>query len=170
MTQSHKRLILVRHTAVELREGVPPEEWLPSAEGLEAARRLAASDVFQGVTLVASSPEPKAVATAEPIADAAGAPLRVEPDLRESERPVIPLISAHEHAALVGSYLSGEELAGWEPVASVRDRMTRCVDRLQAEAEGDLAVVSHGRALALFLGLSPEEWARLELPAIVAEL
>lgn len=169
MSQSYKRLILVRHTAVELREDIPPEEWLPTPEGIEAARRLAGSAVFDGVTLVASSPEAKAVATAEPIAAATGAPLRVEHDLRESERPLLQLLSVEDHAALVARYLGGEEF-GWEAVDRVRERMSRCIERLRAEADGDVAVVSHGRALAVFLGLSPEEWARLELPAIVAEL
>ena len=35
-----------------------------------------------------------------------------------------------------------------------------------AEMPGDVAVVSHGLALSLFLGLDPEAWRQIPLPAL----
>lgn len=62
------RLLVIRHVEVELRDGVPPEEWLPTPAGLEAAASLAREPFVRELTLVATSPEAKAVASARPAA------------------------------------------------------------------------------------------------------
>lgn len=157
------RLILVRHAQVDLRADVPAPQWELSAEGRAAALRLAEDPVFDGVRIVASSPGPKAVATAEPIAARLGLTVTVDRDLRESERPEpMPILPDDEHRALVAAYLRGEELDGWEPRVAVRKRMRAAVARLGDDA----AVVSHGRALALLLGLTSDQWAAIPLPAV----
>lgn len=161
------RLVLVRHSAVTLRADVPAPLWELSAEGRAAAARLAEDPVFDGVRVVASSPEPKAVATAEPIAARLGVTVTIDRDLRETERPDIPILGAPEHEALVARYLDGEPLDGWESQAEVRARMSAAIERLR-DVDGDVAVVSHGRALALHLALTPAEWAAIPLPAVVA--
>ena len=67
---SSRRLVLVRHARVRLDPEVPPERWELTDEGrADGAERLAALFVaFAGVEAVVTSPEPKARATAEPIA------------------------------------------------------------------------------------------------------
>ena len=132
-----------------------------------AAARLAGDPVFDRVGLVASSPEPKAVATAEPIAARLGLTVLVDHDLRESERPDLPILARPEHEALVARYLEGEELEGWEPQESVRARFAAALGRIRS-ADRDVAAVSHGRALALYLGLTPAQWAAMRLPDVVA--
>ena len=157
----------MRHAQPAIRADVPAPRWELSAEGRAAAARLAEDPAFDGVRVVASSPEPKAVATAEPIAARLRVTVTIDDDLRETERPDIPILSVADHEALVARYLEGESLDGWEPHAEVRARMTAAIERLR-DVDGDVAVVSHGRALALHLGLSPEEWAAIPLPAVVA--
>ena len=130
------------------------------------ARRLAAAPVWREVVLVASSPESKAVATAEPIAAAARVPFRIEPDLREIVRPPPPVLDARAHRERVRRYLAAEAVNGWEPADSGRARFERCVERLAAETRGPFAAVSHGTVLALYLRLTPEEWAAIALPAV----
>jgi broad specificity phosphatase PhoE len=158
-------LYLVRHTEVALEDGVPPHRWLPTAAGLEAARRLAAAPLWRDVDLIATSPERKAVATAEPIAQAAGLDLRVEPDLREVERAV-SFLDAEAHRDHVSRYLRGEPIEGWEPKAQAHERFQICATRLVAAASGPVAVVSHATVMALDLGLTPEEWVAIPLPAV----
>lgn len=161
-----RRLVLVRHAQVDVRADVPATEWRLTREGRDAAAALARSPAFAGVRVVASSPEPKAHATALPIAARLGLPVRVDAALRESERPELAILPREQHESLVARYLGGEELAGWEPLDAVRARMRGAVDRALAGHEGDAAVVSHGRALAILLGLSPGEWAAIPLPAV----
>lgn len=159
-------LYLVRHVEVSLVDGVPAHEWLPTEAGREDARRLATVPGWRGVGLVATSTEPKARATAEPIASAAGLPLRVEPGLCEVARETAPVIDAAEHRERVRRYLGGEPIAGWESREHAHRRFVRCVDRLAAETDGPLAIVSHATVLALYLGLTHDEWAAIPLPAV----
>lgn len=159
-------LYLVRHTAVELVDGVPPPDWPVTEEGRRAAERLARDPAWRGLALVATSPEAKAVATAEPIARAAELAPHLDADLREVARHGTPVLPRARYADLVSRYLAGEPFEGWEPQEHARRRMSAALDRAAA-SPGPAAVVTHGLVLALVLGLSPEEWEALPLPGVV---
>src|SRR5919197_3445278 len=160
------RLILVRHARVELRNGIPADQWQLSEAGRRDAASLARWEGWRGLRVIASSPEAKAVDTARPIAAAAELELVVEADLREAGRPSLPLVSRERHVAQVAAYLRGEPLPGWEAPQEVTRRVTTCIERLLATASGDAAIVSHGLALSLYLGSSFTEWERIPLPAV----
>src|SRR2546422_717625 len=98
------RLVLVRHAAVELVDDVQSDRWELTEEGRRAARRLASWPGWGTVALLASSPESKALGTAAPIADATGLRVRVEPDLREAERPRQRIVLRPELVALTRRY------------------------------------------------------------------
>ena len=161
-------LYLIRHAPVELDPARPAPEWRLTEEGRALASRLATAPDWRDVVLVASSPEPKALDTALPIAEAADAGLRVEHDLREAERPGTPVGTADEYRELVAAYLAApdEPVHGWEPAREVRERVRACIDGLRGEREGPLVVVSHGLALSLYSGLGFEEWNAIPLPAV----
>jgi broad specificity phosphatase PhoE len=160
------RVFLIRHAHTEPRADLPSPEWGLTGEGRAAARELALRDEWLDLSLVASSPELKARATAAPIAEAAALDLRLEPDLREAGRPWVE----GDYAALAKRYLAGEEIPGWEPAGDVRERMERAVRTLAVQAGGDLAVVSHGLALGLLLGVPPEEWQAMPFGDVIRVL
>jgi phosphohistidine phosphatase SixA len=119
-------LYLVRHAEVEPRKGVPAPDWQLTVAGHEAARLLAEAPAWRALTSIASSPEPKARATAEPIAVAAGLELRQEPDLREVRRgiPVVEreaysagALAVVSHGFVLSVYL-GLGHADWQRIAS----------------------------------------------------
>ncbi len=157
------RVYLIRHAHTEPRADVPSADWGLTAEGRAAARELALRDEWLELGLVASSPEPRARATAQPIAEAAALDLRLQPDLREAGRPWVD----GDYAAVARRYLAGDDVPGWEPAEDVRERMERALRVLAIEAAGPLAVVSHGLALALLLRLSPDEWEVLPFGRVV---
>lgn len=159
-------LHLVRHTAVELVAGVPPRDWPVTEEGRRAADRLARDPRWRELTLVATSPEEKAVETATPIARAAELAPRLDEDLREVERR-IRVLPRDEYVGLVSRYLAGEEVDGFEPQEHARRRFDRALARAAALAAGPVAIVTHGLVLALHLGLTPEEWEAIPLPGVV---
>jgi broad specificity phosphatase PhoE len=168
-------LYLVRHAEVILRGDVPMPEWQLSPEGERAARDLAHAPEWRSLTLIASSPEAKAVATARPIAEAAGLETRIEPDLHEVERGATPLVTSTEYEALVAAHFAtpDESVAGWERAADARARASACIEELVSAAEGSLCVVSHGLVLSHYLaqlrGLRApalEEWRAIPLPGI----
>src|SRR5436190_4501965 len=108
-------LWLVRHATVELRLDRPASTWELSEEGRADAEALARR--LAPVARVVSSPEPKAVATADPLARLSGVGIELDEGLREVKRAAnAPTYEAHREA--VRRYLDGEDVDGWEP----RDR------------------------------------------------
>lgn len=159
------RLLLVRHTAVTLVEGLAPAAWPASPEGVVEAERLAAAPVFVGLAALASSPERKALATAEPLARRFGLEIVVDEDLREVERPHGPIVPALEVQRRARLYLAGG-LDGWERPEAARRRVISCIERLRREAPGPSAVVSHGLLLTLYRGGDHALWEEMPLPAL----
>jgi broad specificity phosphatase PhoE len=168
-------LYLVRHAEVLLRGDLPMTSWQLSPTGEQQARDLARSHAWSGLTLIASSPEAKAVATAQPIADAAGLDLRIEPDLHEVDRGATPLVSRSEYDALVEAHFASpaESVSSWEPGDAARDRAAGCIEHLLGETSGDVCVVSHGLVLSHYLahlrGLPApalDEWRAIPLPGV----
>lgn len=147
-------------------EGMAPSEWPPSPEGIEAAERLATAAVFDDVCAIASSPERKALATAEPLARRLRLQISIEHDLREVERPRGTIVPPEEVAGWVHRYLDGCALDGWEPPTVASRRIRTCVDRLQHDVEGTLVIVSHGLLLTLYREDSAGLWKTMPLPAV----
>ena len=168
-----RRLVLVRHAQVRLDPELPPRSWELTAEGRAAAERLARLPVFAGVEAVVTSPEPKARVTAEPIAKAAGVELRVEQELREAERGPAPVDNRARFIAQVDAWLGGAPVPGWEARDDAAARIVACVARLLEELTGDIALVSHGTVLSLYLAwlrgedrVALAEWEAIPLPAV----
>jgi broad specificity phosphatase PhoE len=149
----------VRHAQVVVDLRQPAATWRLSAEGRQAAEELAQR--LSPVDRVISSSEPKAVATAEPLARLSGVDLEVDERLREIERAAnLPDSGAHRDA--VRAYLDGEDVDGWEGSAPARARFAAALEQID-----DAAVVTHGTVLALFLGYDFDAWARIGLPDVI---
>ena len=163
------RLYLVRHAAVPVRPGRPPESWHLSPEGRAGASALAEEPCWADVALVYSSPEPKAVATAQRIAARHELPIAIERDLREIDGRT--WTEVEQHRELARRYLAGEAVDGWEARAAARERFRSAIDAIARRGE-DVAVVSHGLVLTLWLsdllgqdaGAAQELQARLRFP------
>src|SRR5215217_1345129 len=120
-------LWLVRHATVELRLDEPAHTWRLTEDGRTGAAALAAR--LPRVDRVLSSPEPKALGTAGPIAHAQGLDVEVDVRLREVERESNqPDYDAH--SATVRRYLAGEPVDGWEPREQARERVRAAVAAL----------------------------------------
>ncbi|HEX6762407.1 MAG TPA: histidine phosphatase family protein [Gaiellaceae bacterium] len=149
----------VRHAQVELALERPASLWELSREGRAAAEELAAR--LAPVPRVLSSPEAKAVATAEPLARRSGVSLEVDERLREVAREA-NLPDVESHRAAVRAYLGGEAIPGWEEAGRARARFAAALDGLD-----DVAVVTHATVLALFLGYDFDAWAGIRLPDVI---
>lgn len=163
---------LIRHAEVVVDEAVPAHEWLLSDEGRRAASELAAAPCWRRVAAVVSSPEPKARATAGPIAAAAMLDLREDPGLREVLRDATWTAGAEAYVGLVASYFEGA-LPAWERLSEAQSRIVRSLERACAEAEGAVCAVSHGLLLSLYVAWldgrrapALHEWKSISLPAV----
>jgi len=159
----------VRHAMPVVREGVPSTEWHLDDVVRDAARVWSGRlEVGGRIGALVSSTEPKALETAGAIGDRWGSVVHEDPRLREADRPWIGV----GYRAVAHRYLRGEHPDGWEPHASVAERMAAAVaDALDRAADGAAVVVSHGLALAVHLGdrlgadFDRESfWSRLAFP------
>ena len=149
----------VRHAQVVLELDRPAATWRLSPEGRDAAEELARR--LAPVPRVLSSTEPKAVATAEPLARLSGVSVELDDRLGEVERPT-NLPTADEHRAAVRAYLDGGEVPGWERSAAARARFADALAGVD-----DAAVVTHATVLSLFLGYGFDQWSRIALPDVI---
>ena len=149
----------VRHAQVVLALERPASTWRLSPEGHASAEELAAR--LAPVARVLSSPEPKAVGTAEPIARRSGVEVEVDERLREVERAAnLPDVEAHRTA--VRAYLGGTAIEGWEDRSRARARFAAAL-----EGVDEAAVVTHATVLSLFLGYDFGAWAEIRLPDVI---
>jgi broad specificity phosphatase PhoE len=165
------RIYLVRHAEVTVSPDRPPSEWPLSRAGEAAATRLATAGSWRSLRAVATSPEPKAVGTAAPIAAAGALEPRVDERLREVERGESWVVGAERYRAAVAAYFRHGRRAGWEPLAAACERVAAAVDSAAA-AGGDVCIVSHGLALSLHVASlanappDPAAWEEMPLPAV----
>lgn len=142
-------LYLVRHAAVTVRPEEPARRWHLSQEGRAAADALSSAHPWPDLSIIYTSAEPKAIATAQRIAAPHGLPVSIERDLREVSRPATMY---NDYPAVVRRYLAGAGMEGWEPRVEAQRRVRLCVDAIVARhRDGDVAIVSHGLALTLYL-------------------
>ncbi len=149
-------LYLIRHATSRM-TGDAAERWSLSEQGRREAGILARQDFWRTVEHLFSSPEPKAVQTAEPAARRWGIPLAVSDCLHELRRPrLIP----HYEQTVARLFADPETaLDGYESAAEAARRIIRCFEELvAAHPERTLAVVSHGLVLTLFLARLEHRW------------
>ncbi|HEX6288184.1 MAG TPA: histidine phosphatase family protein [Herpetosiphonaceae bacterium] len=168
-------LFLIRHAPVTIDLTVPSEQWQLSAEGRALAERIAALPILRDLRTVWSSPEPKAQATARPLAARHAAALVIQPDLAELRRgPAnLPDRAAYDAAVRAAFARPDRSISGWEPARDARRRIVGCVRAVAAQASGPIAVVSHGLVLSLLLAhlrgqdrVDVAEWRSIPLPAL----
>lgn len=140
----------VRHAMAVPDDGVHPSSWHLDHAGRAAVRAWADRlEIGAGIGALVSSTEPKALETAEAIAERWQAEVVEDARLREAVRPWI----GPGYRAIAHRYLRGEQPEGWEPHAEVADRMAAAVgDAVAQTGAGPVVVVSHGLALSVHLG------------------
>lgn len=166
------RLVLVRHSHVDVIPGTPARTWRLSAEGRRRAALLADRLRDFQAARVLSSVEPKAVETAAIVAAALGVPVVTVPGLHEHARERVPYLGAEEFEAAVARLFAeprhlvfGEESAD-AAAARFADTLAGVI------GDGDEIVVAHGTVIALHVsricGIEAFPfWRSLGLPSYV---
>jgi broad specificity phosphatase PhoE len=155
-------LYLIRH-AHSQRTALPAETWALSESGIQQARRLAELPFWREVQIICSSWEPKALQTAEIVAEQHSLPIEPILDLRELRRTegFVPDYESAVREVLANPLKSYH---GWEPAGEAQTRIMTAIERLLMLHEGEtLAVVSHGLALTLYLAYLTDSAPTLDL-------
>lgn len=147
----------------------------PLPEGIRRAGLLSVQLSTYNLRCVISSTEPKAFETAQIIASDLGIPFETVPGLHEHVREDVPFSSRQEFYAAIEQLFThpGELVMGKETADQAYERFSQALNAiLKSYPSQDLAIVSHGTVMALFVsrccGVHPFEfWQRLGLPCFV---
>ena len=148
------RVVLVKHARPGLDPSRPAREWQLGAAGDAQAHRLAAALRPLSPVRLFSSPEPKAVRTSEVVATELRADLTIVEDLRELDRPRLPILSTADHQALNERvFLDFDEaVLGSESARAALERFDRAVSERLREPDGRvLVIVAHGTVISLMV-------------------
>ena len=172
----NKYLILVRHSAPEIAQKVPAQEWKLSAPGRTRATRLAELLRQYQPQVIISSKEPKARETAEIIAKLHKIELNVAENLQEHDRSNVPYLAREEFQASIHEFfLKPNELVfGKETANQAHARFYRSVHAILNDyANKTVIIVTHGTVISLFVSRLTrrsdfEIWNMLGLPSFIA--
>jgi broad specificity phosphatase PhoE len=168
------RVVLVRHADVIQDPGASGDTWRLSPAGEEKAAALTADPDVRRVGAVYTSPETKAVQTAEALAG--GRSIHLLPEVRELDRSALGWMGNQTaYEVVVREILArpGESVRGCEAALAAQARSVTALQELVALHRGQsLAVVSHGILLTLVLTwieqVAPDVglWRRIRLPDV----
>jgi broad specificity phosphatase PhoE len=170
------RLILIKHSAVQVRPGSAPETWPLSPEGQVRCEPLAQRLEALAPDRVITSAEPKAAQTGQIVAERLGLPIESAPGLHEHVRTRVPHMASAQFISMIELMFRrpDERVLGEESASDARNRFAAALDGVvKAHRERTLAVVTHGTVLALFVALhNPDQqpfalWRSLQLPSFV---
>lgn len=165
-------MLLVRHSVPAPDPSVPSQEWPLSEEGRALCESLAIQvGAYQPQRLL-SSPEPKALETAELIALVLGLEVEIEDDLRETARRTVGWLNQNVlHERIRELFANPDEVVfGEESASAALARFSRVVEAVEEQA----AFVTHGTVMSLYVaGSDPDGgfayWKTLGLPHVVQQ-
>ena len=174
-TENRRKLILVRHSLPQMDRNAQRSLWDLSAEGKRRCTALGEALAGTAPRLIASSIEPKAVQTAQVVAERLNTPHREFEGLHEHDRSNVEFLPAEDFDPAIACFsASPDELVlGKETASQAEERYTGAVQNVLAEApDGNIVIVSHGTVMALFVAKwagtqAVTLWRRLGLPSFL---
>ena len=175
MIDQSRIVVLIRHSIPEVAPDRPASEWSLSSDGIERCETLA-SDLrrFLPATLL-SSPETKAMETAQHIGLHFGIGFTVREGLREHRRPSVFLPQPEFQENIRGFFAAPDRVVyGSESSNDVARRIGAEVRHALADhPDGNILMVTHGTAMTSFTSCHTNAdayslWKSLDLPCFVA--
>lgn len=143
-------LILVRHGRPQIDPDIPPPHWNLSSEGRAAIVALSGALAPFAPQAVISSPEPKALQTAELIAGHIGFDIEIDTGLGEHRRPSFPFGPDAEFLVRMAAVFRQPYTSAPcdESADQALHRLTATLARYPVRP---LVAVTHGTVLSLYL-------------------
>ena len=142
------------HPQVIIDPDVPIPDWGLSEEGARRVMSLTLSPVLGGTKSVISSPERKAVETAEPLAAALMVALEIHPRMHENDRSATGYLPPERFEATADAFFASPTTSvdGWERAVEAQARICSAVEEALRQAPpGDVLLVGHGAVGTLLM-------------------
>jgi broad specificity phosphatase PhoE len=168
-----RKIILIKHASPFVVPGTPPERWKLSDQGRESCGPLAEALRAHAPTVIVASQEPKAEETARLVGEKLGVPAETASGLHEHDRSNVPHMRSGEFISHMELFFRRprELVLGSETAQECAERFEDAIaEVLATRAQGNVAIVSHGTAIALFIARHSQEndyalWRRMGLPS-----
>ena len=143
----------VSHPEVVIDAAIPVPDWSLNERGRERARSLLRQPWLASVGRVISSPEAKAIETADVIAGHLGLPVQIRRTTGEVDRSATGYMPAARHEELADLLFAEptRSAAGWERAIDAQRRLLDALADVVADGPSDVAVVGHGGVGTLLL-------------------
>ncbi len=146
------KLVLIKHAKPLVDPSKTSRDWKLSEAGREQSLQMI--DLMRGfdLTKIVSSDEPKAIETAKIIADGLAIESDIGTDLHEHDRNNVPHMRTPEFISAMAQLFKEPQrlVLGSETGRAAGDRIARAIDDVVEGASTNLAIVTHGTAIALF--------------------
>ncbi|HEX3357767.1 MAG TPA: histidine phosphatase family protein [Tepidisphaeraceae bacterium] len=168
-----RNLILIKHAKPLIDPQKSSELWRLSLEGREQAKSLASAIAAYQPTVILSSEEPKATETARILAKELNLPAKSTPDLHEHDRSNVPHMRSGEFISNVELFFRSPDrlVLGKETATQALARFEHALTQILTDhPEGNLALISHGTVIALFIEKHSDRngfqiWREMSLPS-----
>jgi broad specificity phosphatase PhoE len=170
-----RKLILIKHASPLVDPATPSEQWKLSDRGIESCAPLAEKLRPHAPQVIITSEQPKARQTGQLLADALQVPIETAPGLQEHDRSNVPHMRSGEFISHMELFFRrpSDRVLGKESADEALKRFESAIESvLHEHPEQDLAIVSHGTVLALYIashtGQRPFElWRAMGLPSML---
>ena len=169
-----RKLVLVKHSMPEIERDKPASTWRLGDVGRRRAGVLAARLRSFSTDVIWSSPEPKAVETADILAATFGVPVRQSDGLEEHHRDNVPFLPKRDFQSTVEAFFHHPDqlVLGSETAKQACERFTASIEDVIKTGQKDNIVVTHGTVISLFAAsvakVHPIDlWHQLGLPSFV---
>jgi broad specificity phosphatase PhoE len=168
-----RQVYLIKHASPQTQPGVPSDQWPLSDAGREAAAKLAQKLADAQLTAIVSSTEPKAIQTTQILSEKLGIAASQGKWLHEHERRHVPYLRTAEFISLMAQVFRrpNDLILGEETALDAVERFQDGLDAaLKKHPEGNLAIVTHGTVIALYIATISQEdgyqlWRKMGLPS-----
>lgn len=169
------KLILVKHSMPEIDPSVPAPQWHLGELGRARSELLADKLSEYPLDVIVSSVEPKAIETAQIVANRLHKPFETGDGLYEHDRSNVPFLGKEELESRVMEFFNqpSELVLGLETADQAHERFSNAVARTRGKhPQKNIAIVAHGTVITLFVSRftmqdSFDFWTRLGLPSFV---
>ena len=170
-----KNIILVKHSLPEIVPTIPAKEWRLSKSGQVRCKALAEKLESYLPDIFISSVEPKAVETAQIIANLLNKPFSTFEGLHEHDRTGVDFLDKEQFEAKVNDFFAHPDrlVLGKETANQAVERFSKALSSVEVEhPDKNIVVVAHGTVITLFVEKFNNLevfsfWKKLDLPSFV---
>ena len=141
------KLYFITHPSVQIIKNQSIDQWGLSDKGIDETRGLLKLDFWNEINVVYSSPEKKAVQTAQLVSSECKLEICLSDCLSEVDRSSTGFIDYDKYIEAIKNFYNrpDESIQGWESANNATKRITECVKSIMSNHKDQtVAIVGHG--------------------------